>query len=70
MPQCQSHLAYYDTLLQALTVADEASQFCTLPYRAPELFDPPTNVTLDSRFGSDRVTVEIEKIAMTGVLLV
>lgn len=70
MPQYQSHFTSYVTLIQALTVADEASQFCTLPYRAPELFDPPTNVTLDSRYGTGRVTVEKEKIAVTGLLYV
>jgi serine/threonine kinase 16 len=34
---------------QALKVADEASQFCTISYRAPELFDPQTGTFLDSR---------------------
>ena len=33
----------------SLRVADEAASFCTLSYRAPELFDPPNGVTLDSR---------------------
>jgi len=30
-------------------VADEASRLCTVSYRAPELFDPPTNSRLDCR---------------------
>lgn len=34
---------------QSLAVAEEAAQFCTISYRAPELFDPPRNCKLDSR---------------------
>mmetsp|Transcript_7680 Transcript_7680/g.11394 ORF Transcript_7680/g.11394 Transcript_7680/m.11394 type:complete len:344 (+) Transcript_7680:58-1089(+) len=34
---------------QALSIADEASQHCTISYRAPELFDPRTGTILDSR---------------------
>ena len=30
-------------------MADEASRLCTVSYRAPELFDPPTNSRLDCR---------------------
>lgn len=33
----------------ALQVADEASQFCTISYKAPELFDPVKGMKLDSR---------------------
>jgi len=33
----------------SLRVADEAAQFCTVSYRAPELFDPPKGSTLDTR---------------------
>lgn len=35
---------------QSLTIADQAAQFCTIPYRPPELFDPPRGAKLDSRF--------------------
>lgn len=34
---------------QALAVADEAASFCTISYRAPELFDPPKGSRLDTR---------------------
>jgi serine/threonine kinase 16 len=34
---------------QALAVADEAASFCTVSYRAPELFDPPKGCKLDTR---------------------
>lgn len=37
------------TRLEALMVADEAAQYCTMPYRAPELFDPQKDTTLDTR---------------------
>ena len=33
----------------SLRVAEEAAQICTLPYRAPELFDPMTNSRIDAR---------------------
>lgn len=33
----------------ALRVSDEAACKCTLPYRAPELFDPPSNACIDTR---------------------
>lgn len=38
-----------DTRNKALSIAEEAAQFCTVSYRALELFDPPTGSTLDSR---------------------
>lgn len=38
-----------DTRAKALAVLEEAAQFCTMPYRAIELFDPPTGSQLDSR---------------------
>lgn len=38
-----------NTRQQALAVIDEAAQFCTMPYRSPELFDPPRGVSLDCR---------------------
>jgi len=34
---------------QALAVVDEAASFCTVSYRAPELFDPPKGSKLDTR---------------------
>eukprot|EP01035_Chromulina_nebulosa_P020003 gene20003-25976_t len=34
---------------QALIVSEEAAQFCSMAYRAPELFDPPNETKLDSR---------------------
>ena len=34
---------------KALEVVDEAASYCTVSYRAPELFDPPTNSTIDTR---------------------
>lgn len=34
---------------QSLAVADEAASFCTVSYRAPELFDPPKGSRLDTR---------------------
>lgn len=34
---------------QSLAVADEAASFCTISYRAPELFDPPKGTKLDTR---------------------
>ena len=34
---------------QAMAVAEEAASFCTVSYRAPELFDPPKGCTLDTR---------------------
>ena len=33
----------------SLRVSEEAAQICTLPYRAPELFDPVTNSRIDAR---------------------
>ena len=38
-----------DSRARALQVADEAAQFCTVSYRAPELFDPPRGANLDTR---------------------
>lgn len=32
-----------------LKVAEDAAQFCTASYRAPELYDPPKDMTLDTR---------------------
>ncbi|KAK9461852.1 kinase-like domain-containing protein [Lipomyces oligophaga] len=34
---------------QALEIQDSAAEQCTLPYRAPELFDVKTNTTIDER---------------------
>lgn len=33
----------------SLEIADEAASLCTISYRAPELFDPPVGITLDTR---------------------
>lgn len=33
----------------ALQVADDAGEHCSMPFRAPELFDPPVGTTLDER---------------------
>lgn len=38
-----------NTRADALKVADEAAQYCTMSYRAPELFDPNRGSSLDSR---------------------
>jgi serine/threonine protein kinase len=38
-----------NTRSDSLKVADEAAQYCTMSYRAPELFDPPRGSSLDSR---------------------
>ena len=38
-----------DTRADALAVMEEAAAFCTISYRAPELFDPPRGVSLDPR---------------------
>ena len=40
---------HIDTRAKALAVAEQAAQFCTMPYRAIELFDPPTGSHLDAR---------------------
>lgn len=40
---------YIDSRQKALTIADQASEHCTMPYRSPELFDPLVNSSLDSR---------------------
>jgi serine/threonine kinase 16 len=40
---------FIDTRNKALSIAEEAAQFCTISYRALELFDPETGSTLDSR---------------------
>lgn len=37
------------TRADSLRVAEDAALFCTLPYRAPELFDPPKGATMDTR---------------------
>uniref|UniRef100_A0A7S2D3I4 non-specific serine/threonine protein kinase n=1 Tax=Octactis speculum TaxID=3111310 RepID=A0A7S2D3I4_9STRA len=34
---------------QALLVQETAAEHCTMPYRAPELFDVPSDVTLNAR---------------------
>jgi len=34
---------------KALKVAEDAASYCTVSYRAPELFDPPTGLLLDTR---------------------
>ena len=34
---------------QALDVQDEAATNCSAPYRAPELFEPPSDGTIDER---------------------
>lgn len=34
---------------KALKVAEDAATYCTVSYRAPELFDPPTGLLLDTR---------------------
>lgn len=38
-----------NTRLQAITVAEDAAQLCTVSYRSPELFDPKTGMSLDCR---------------------
>ena len=38
-----------NTRSDSLQLADEAAQYCTMSYRAPELFDPPRSSSLDSR---------------------
>jgi serine/threonine kinase 16 len=38
-----------ETRQQSLKVIDEATAFCTISYRAPELFDPPRGKTIDAR---------------------
>lgn len=35
--------------MDSIRVSEEAASFCTASYRAPELFDPPTGIQLDSR---------------------
>mmetsp|Transcript_30728 Transcript_30728/g.29337 ORF Transcript_30728/g.29337 Transcript_30728/m.29337 type:complete len:364 (-) Transcript_30728:96-1187(-) len=40
---------FIDTRSKALSITEEAAQFCTVSYRALELFDPQTGSTLDSR---------------------
>ncbi len=38
-----------NTRSDGLALADEAASFCTVSYRAPELFDPPRGNTIDAR---------------------
>ena len=38
-----------NTRADALKIADEAAQYSTMSYRAPELFDPTRGSVLDSR---------------------
>jgi len=38
-----------NTRSDALKIADEAAQYCTMSYRAPELFDPTRGSVLDAR---------------------
>jgi serine/threonine kinase 16 len=40
---------HVETRNQQLTVAEDAAQYCTASYRAPELFDPPKGIRLDTR---------------------
>ena len=40
---------HIDTRAKALQVAEQAAQSSTMPYRALELFDPPTGAHLDTR---------------------
>lgn len=37
---------------KSIQVADDAAENCTMPYRAPELFDPTVGTTLDTRYVS------------------
>jgi serine/threonine kinase 16 len=37
------------TRSKALKISEEAAQYCTASYRAPELFDTPTEISLDAR---------------------
>lgn len=37
------------TRTDALSLSEAAASFCTISYRAPELFDPPRGTTLDTR---------------------
>lgn len=37
----------------ALKQADDAGEHCTMPFRAPELFDPPVGSTLDEKVVSE-----------------
>mmetsp|Transcript_2908 Transcript_2908/g.3066 ORF Transcript_2908/g.3066 Transcript_2908/m.3066 type:complete len:342 (-) Transcript_2908:10-1035(-) len=38
-----------NTRAEALNIIEEAAEFCTISYRAPELFDPPRGSILDTR---------------------
>jgi serine/threonine kinase 16 len=44
---------YIDSRSTALKQADDAAEHCSMPYRAPELFDPPVNGWLDEKVVSD-----------------
>ena len=46
---CRTARREITTRAQSLSIADEAAQFCTISYRAPELFDPPRDTELDCR---------------------
>jgi serine/threonine kinase 16 len=34
----------------SVRVSEEAAEFCTISYRAPELFDPKTGMNFDTRY--------------------
>ena len=38
-----------NTRQEALLLQEDAAQNCSMPYRAPELFDVPSNATIDER---------------------
>lgn len=40
---------YVDNRSMALKLADDAAEHCSMPYRAPELFDPPVGGWLDEK---------------------
>lgn len=40
---------YVDNRSTALKLADDAAEHCSMPYRAPELFDPPVGGWLDEK---------------------
>ncbi|KAG1445980.1 hypothetical protein G6F56_009726 [Rhizopus delemar] len=45
---CQARM-YIETRQEALIQQDLAAEHCTMPYRAPELFDVKTDITLDEK---------------------
>lgn len=40
---------YVDNRSTALKLADDAAEHCSMPFRAPELFDPPVGAWLDEK---------------------